>query len=145
MLAETCRLLEEKGVAVRSEGALWVFFDDVKVPKENLVGEINKGWTCAKYLLEFERGNAYSGGLKRWLQQVRKMAQNERSSEGMALIARTSAYRSALRVLRACGYLAVAAGDGMVRLGPVVAAWSERDVDELRRGYDLLPCRVEEG
>ena len=65
--------------------------------------------------------------------------------EGMALIARTSAYRSALRVLRACGYLAVAAGDGMVRLGPVVAAWSERDVDELRRGYDLLPCRVEEG
>lgn len=32
MLAETCRLLEEKGVAVRSEGALCVFFDDVKGP-----------------------------------------------------------------------------------------------------------------
>ncbi|MEU3219050.1 arginine--tRNA ligase [Streptomyces sp. NPDC006971] len=30
MLAETCRLLEESGVAVRSEGALCVFFDDVK-------------------------------------------------------------------------------------------------------------------
>src|SRR3546814_4620932 len=42
-----------------------VFFDDVKVPKENLVGEWNQGWTCAKYLLEFERGNAYSGSLKR--------------------------------------------------------------------------------
>ncbi|MGW4034532.1 hypothetical protein ACWEFL_35430 [Streptomyces sp. NPDC004838] len=65
--------------------------------------------------------------------------------EGMALIAQTSAYRSALRVLRACGYLAADAGDGMVRLGPVVAAWSERDVDKLRRGYDLLPCQVEEG
>ncbi|MGW5768799.1 hypothetical protein OHA09_36015 [Streptomyces longwoodensis] len=65
--------------------------------------------------------------------------------EGMALIAQTSAYRSALRILRACGYLAADAGDGMVRLGPVVAAWSERDVDELRRGYDLLPCQVEEG
>ncbi|SDC79881.1 arginine--tRNA ligase [Streptomyces prasinopilosus] len=32
MLAETCRLLEEKGVAVRSEGALCVFFEDVLGP-----------------------------------------------------------------------------------------------------------------
>ncbi|MGY0059594.1 arginine--tRNA ligase [Streptomyces sp. LZ34] len=32
MLVETCRLLEESGVAVRSEGALCVFFDDVKGP-----------------------------------------------------------------------------------------------------------------
>ncbi|MEV0923537.1 arginine--tRNA ligase [Streptomyces spongiicola] len=32
MLDETCRILEESGVAVRSEGALCVFFDDVKGP-----------------------------------------------------------------------------------------------------------------
>ncbi|GHK00257.1 arginine--tRNA ligase [Streptomyces sp. NPDC003753] len=32
MLAETCRLLEDSGVAVRSEGALCVFFDDIKGP-----------------------------------------------------------------------------------------------------------------
>ena len=63
-----------------------VFFDDVKVPKENLVGEIGKGWTCAKYLLEFERGNAYSGGLTRWLKQVRHIASVERS-DGMSLLA----------------------------------------------------------
>jgi len=31
------------------------FFEDVKVPKENLVGELNKGWTIAKYLLTHER------------------------------------------------------------------------------------------
>ncbi|MFI9297486.1 arginine--tRNA ligase [Streptomyces gardneri] len=35
MLAETCRILEESGVAVRSEGALCVFFDDVKGPDGN--------------------------------------------------------------------------------------------------------------
>ncbi|MGW6396066.1 arginine--tRNA ligase [Streptomyces sp. NPDC055103] len=35
MLHETCRLLEESGVAVRSEGALCVFFDDVKGPDGN--------------------------------------------------------------------------------------------------------------
>lgn len=32
-----------------------VFFTDVKVPVENLVGEENKGWTYAKYLLTYER------------------------------------------------------------------------------------------
>ncbi len=31
------------------------FFDDVKVPKEQLVGEVNKGWDVAKYLLGHER------------------------------------------------------------------------------------------
>ncbi len=32
-----------------------VFFDNVKVPKENLVGQLNKGWDMAKALLSFER------------------------------------------------------------------------------------------
>jgi acyl-CoA dehydrogenase len=31
------------------------FFDDVKVPKDNLVGTLNKGWDIAKYLLTHER------------------------------------------------------------------------------------------
>ncbi|WP_150293960.1 acyl-CoA dehydrogenase family protein [Sphingobium estronivorans] len=34
-----------------------VFFTDVRVPVENLVGEENKGWTYAKYLLTYERSN----------------------------------------------------------------------------------------
>ncbi|KRA02034.1 MAG: acyl-CoA dehydrogenase family protein [Achromobacter sp.] len=34
-----------------------VFFSDVRVPVENLVGEENRGWTCAKYLLTYERTN----------------------------------------------------------------------------------------
>jgi alkylation response protein AidB-like acyl-CoA dehydrogenase len=32
-----------------------VFFTDVRVPAENLVGEENKGWTYAKFLLTYER------------------------------------------------------------------------------------------
>ena len=32
-----------------------VFFDDVRVPKENIVGELNAGWSIAKALLSFER------------------------------------------------------------------------------------------
>jgi arginyl-tRNA synthetase len=42
MLEETCRLLEESGVAVRSEGALCVFFDDVLGPDGNQVPLIVK-------------------------------------------------------------------------------------------------------
>jgi len=34
-----------------------VFFTDVRVPVENLVGEEHKGWTYAKYLLTYERTN----------------------------------------------------------------------------------------
>jgi alkylation response protein AidB-like acyl-CoA dehydrogenase len=62
-----------------------VFYDDVKVPKENLIGELNKGWTYAKYLLSFERGNAYSPGLKRALEKVKKTAAQTDAS-GHALV-----------------------------------------------------------
>ena len=51
-----------------------VFFENVKVPKENLIGEEGKGWTYAKYLLEFERGNGYSSELYEQLNRVRKVA-----------------------------------------------------------------------
>ncbi len=34
-----------------------VFLTDVRVPAENLVGDENRGWTCAKYLLTYERTN----------------------------------------------------------------------------------------
>ncbi len=33
-----------------------IFFDAVRVPKSNVIGKIDDGWTVAKYLLEFERG-----------------------------------------------------------------------------------------
>ncbi|NQV54463.1 MAG: acyl-CoA dehydrogenase family protein [Rhodospirillales bacterium] len=39
-----------------------VFFDDVRVPQSGRVGEENKGWDCAKYLLEYERGGAMVAG-----------------------------------------------------------------------------------
>ena len=63
-----------------------VFFEDVRVPiKDSLIGEENKGWTYAKYLLEFERGNAYAPGLRHMLSKARKIASLEQSN-GDALI-----------------------------------------------------------
>jgi alkylation response protein AidB-like acyl-CoA dehydrogenase len=59
-----------------------VYLENVEVPKANLVGEEGKGWTCAKYLLEFERGNAYSPALKGSLAHVRGMAVAEKDGSG---------------------------------------------------------------
>jgi len=63
-----------------------VYLEDVKVPKENLVGEEGKGWTCAKYLLEFERGNAYSPALKGALAHIRGMAGQEQNGFGGSVL-----------------------------------------------------------
>jgi acyl-CoA dehydrogenase len=54
-----------------------VFFDNVRVPVKNRVGEENQGWTVAKYLLEFERGSSHAAGLKAALKKVRGIAGKE--------------------------------------------------------------------
>jgi alkylation response protein AidB-like acyl-CoA dehydrogenase len=52
-----------------------VFFDNVRVPRQNLVGEINKGWTYAKSLLSHERLNAGKiGRSKRELALLKRIA-----------------------------------------------------------------------
>ncbi|BBU27825.1 acyl-CoA dehydrogenase [Burkholderia sp. THE68] len=52
-----------------------VFFEDVKVPVANLVGEENRGWTYAKYLLGHERtGIARVGQSKRELLFLKRLA-----------------------------------------------------------------------
>jgi acyl-CoA dehydrogenase len=51
-----------------------VFFDDVRVPVENRVGEENKGWTYAKYLLEFERGAGFRATrLRRQIKELKEL------------------------------------------------------------------------
>ncbi len=55
-----------------------IFFDDVKVPVENLVHEENKGWTVAKYLLGHERmGSGNVGASRRELAALRQRAGEE--------------------------------------------------------------------
>jgi alkylation response protein AidB-like acyl-CoA dehydrogenase len=59
-----------------------VFFTDVRVPVENLVGEENKGWTCAKYLLTYERTNiAGVGGSMAALERLKRFAAQQRKND----------------------------------------------------------------
>lgn len=62
------------------------FFDDVRIPVANRVGEENQGWTVAKYLLEFERGGVYAARIRGMLRKVKKIAQAEQDGFGAPLI-----------------------------------------------------------
>ncbi|HEU0204467.1 MAG TPA: acyl-CoA dehydrogenase, partial [Burkholderiaceae bacterium] len=74
--------LETPGITIRpirniagEQDFCEVFFDNVRVPRANLVGELNQGWTVAKALLGFER--LFTGGPKHsqyTLGQVEKLA-----------------------------------------------------------------------
>ena len=60
-----------------------VFFDDVKVPVENRVGEENKGWDYAKFLLSNERTNIARIGLsKEKLARVKERAKETPAGDG---------------------------------------------------------------
>lgn len=55
-----------------------VWFDNVEVPVENLIGEENKGWTYAKHLLSHERTNiADVNRSKRELERLKRIAKAE--------------------------------------------------------------------
>src|SRR5438132_5416320 len=59
-----------------------VFFDDVRVPIENLVGEENKGWDYAKFLLGNERtGIARVGMSKERIRRLKELAAMERDGD----------------------------------------------------------------
>jgi alkylation response protein AidB-like acyl-CoA dehydrogenase len=77
--------MKSPGVSVRpitlldgSQEVNEVWFDNVEVPADNLVGEENKGWTYAKYLLAHERaGIGEVNRSKRELERLKRIAKTE--------------------------------------------------------------------
>ncbi|KUO53678.1 MAG: acyl-CoA dehydrogenase [Sphingomonadales bacterium BRH_c3] len=62
-----------------------VFFDNVRIPLDALVGEENGGWGVAKYLLNHERGNIYAPRLWRRVRRLKTiLAAQARSDVGSA-------------------------------------------------------------
>ena len=63
-----------------------VFFEDVRIPADQLVGEENQGWTYAKFLLGNERtGIARIGLTKLWMTQIKERAAQVQAN-GRALL-----------------------------------------------------------
>jgi alkylation response protein AidB-like acyl-CoA dehydrogenase len=95
-----------------------VFFDDVSVPTENLVGERGQGWTIAKFLLGNERtGIARVGQSKRWLEHLKTIARAE-EVDGTKLIdeprfrAKVAAVETDLMALEITALRMATAGSG---------------------------------
>ena len=63
-----------------------VFFEDVRVPVSDRLGEEDQGWGVAKYLLEFERAVAHSAGLKAALAEVVRHARSLTDDSGGPLL-----------------------------------------------------------
>ncbi len=70
-----------------------VFFDNVRVPQANRLGEEDQGWGVAKYLLEFERSVSYAAGLKSALAQVKQIAADSDDGQGGKLVDRPAIRR----------------------------------------------------
>ncbi|RFB06276.1 acyl-CoA dehydrogenase family protein [Parvularcula marina] len=77
-----------------------VFLDNVRVPIENRIGEENKGWTYAKYLMSNERtGIARTGITKRILQRIRTEATSLPASSRVIVLTETARLEAELMAL----------------------------------------------
>jgi len=73
-----------------------VFFDGVRIPVANRVGEENQGWTVAKHLLEFERGGGVAASrLGKMVAQARRIARSE-GADGTSFWASSPDFRGRL-------------------------------------------------
>jgi alkylation response protein AidB-like acyl-CoA dehydrogenase len=113
-----------------------VFFDNVRVPKANRVGEENDGWTVAKYLLEFERGGQYAPGLKVRLQRLREIAQRSLASDDgvWPRLAATEIAISAMEVTEHRVMTALASG---ANPGPMSSMLKTQGTETMQRVEEL--------
>ncbi len=88
-----------------------VWFDDVRVPAENMVGELNQGWTIAKFLLGNERvGVAPVAATKRALARAKELAGDQ--LDDPLLRARVVSIENELLALELTALRVVAHSDG---------------------------------
>ncbi|MBW8812800.1 MAG: acyl-CoA dehydrogenase family protein [Caulobacterales bacterium] len=110
-----------------------VFFDDVRIPVTNRVGEEHQGWTVAKALLEFERGGGASASdLKAQLATARSIARAEGWwDEDMAFRRRWSELEIELEALDVAERQTAAALMAGQRVGDAVASQLKMTVSTL--------------
>ncbi len=104
-----------------------VFFDQVRVPKKNVLGRIDDGWTVAKYLLNFERGGALGPMLQVMAESLAEQARSQPGPNGGTLLddpafaARLADIRIRADVLEILEYRTVAAISQGRNAGPAAS------------------------
>lgn len=115
-----------------------VFFDNVRVPVANRLGEENDGWSVAKYLLNYERGGRYAPGL---FAQLAKL--EDEAGEDPVLrerLRREAVTLEALEALELKSIAAQTAGDG-AKLGLYASVLKVQGTEAAQR-IDVLACEI---
>ena len=117
------------------------FFDNVAVPKANLVGALNRGWDVAKYLLTHEREMIAGGGNLYDIHAVDKAAKAEASGGKLAdSILRSEIARAAIDSYASEAtrqrYLAEAANGGEIGARSALLKYDGTELN--KRRYELL-------
>jgi alkylation response protein AidB-like acyl-CoA dehydrogenase len=119
------------------------FFEDVMVPRENLVGPLHGGWTVAKALLGHERTLIAAVGLSaRALRRVKRIAAATRAGGGRLLDdpawrARIARLEIKLRGLQMANYRAIAAAQMGHAPGPESSILKIRGSEILQQSLEL--------
>lgn len=112
-----------------------VFFDEVRVPVANRLGEENDGWTVAKHLLTFERGGKYAPPLIEKLTRLR-----QREGLDPLIQARLAKEVVNLRALQALELKAMRGAGGSAAL--YASVLKVLGTEAMQR-LDVLACEIE--
>ena len=129
-----------------------VFYDDVRIPLSNVVGEVNDGWSVAISTLSFERGTAFTAGQVRLASTVEALISLAAQRPGplgrgtaladAELATRLATARAEVAALRAMTYAAISRGARQQTPGPegsiVKLYFSELEKRIARLSMDLL-------
>jgi len=92
-----------------------VYYDDVRVPLANVVGEIGRGWSVALSTLALERGPAFLDtklALQTDLERLRTVAEDSGAFENPSVAAEFASLRAQTLAVRAMAYRLVSSGSG---------------------------------
>ena len=116
-----------------------VYLDNVRVPAENLVGELHKGWTCGKYLLGHERtGIAGIGSCKQQLARVRAVAAQQGIGGDPVLRHRIAQFEAELMALEFTGLRMLSANQASRAPGVQASVLKVRGTELRQAIYELL-------
>ncbi|MDV4145275.1 acyl-CoA dehydrogenase family protein [Shimia sp. FJ5] len=119
-----------------------IFLDDVFVPDDMVVGEVNKGWTYAKALLEHERlGIGGVGRSKHLLQRVRIMAEAAGRADDPAIVAALAGFEIDVMAIEAFTLRLLAAAEAGERIGAETSLLKVRGT-EVQQGLTELMLDV---
>ncbi|OBH11749.1 acyl-CoA dehydrogenase family protein [Mycobacterium sp. E1747] len=138
-----------------------VFYDDVRIPLTNVVGELNDGWSVAMSTLSFERGTAFMADqieLAHQVERIIEMAQRLRGPGGRAqaiaddeIRRRLATVRAEVAALRAMTYMNVSRIARQKNPGPEGSQIRFYYSQVLRRVYEVAMdvlghrCTVDDG